>query len=339
MVKLLIYGTGSKYLQLKKLLKFDYINLIAFIESVKGKETFEGYNVYIPEQLVNNIELEYDFILIASSFEQEIRQHLKSLNITDEKIISGNLDLSNILDNLLIFDINKVIAHQNNKIEQITQQVVSRNLFYDMCKEIPWIKKDISIIGGGWSVGYDYMYVMLRALQVIKPASILEMGLGQSSKILIHYQKYSRCKYDIMEQDENWYQFFLKETDVPDEVNIHIKPLITEYNTKYETYVNYYTGFNTVINKNKYSFISIDGPWGSDGLSRADILPYIPNCLENSFCIMLDDYERPGEQNMIHELERIMHENNIEYFKKVYGSYKKFCIIVSADNEFLCSLY
>ena len=198
--------------------------------------------------------------------------------------------------------------------------------------------QDLSLIAGEWAVGYHYMYVMLRVLLNKKPSSVLEMGLGQSSKILARYQNYSKCHYDIVEQDETWYQFFCSELDLSDQVSVHIRPIEQRYNEKYGVYVNSYVNFNTVIDAHKYELISIDGPWGSEKISRVDILPYIPKCLEESFCILIDDYECDGEQNMICELESVLQHNQIEYYKAVYEGDKKFCLITSKDNSFLCTL-
>ena len=43
------------------------------------------------------------------------------------------------------------------------------------------------------------------------PTHILEMGLGQSSKVIMSYQRHSGCSYKIIEQDEAWYNLFKKE--------------------------------------------------------------------------------------------------------------------------------
>ena len=119
-------------------------------------------------------------------------------------------------------------------------------------------------------------------------------------------------------------------------IKIHIRPIEKVYNAVYGVNVNCYTDFDTIIQGNQYDFISIDGPWGSKKMSRIDILPYIPQCLGESFCIMLDDYERAGEKNMIHELEISLRNNKVGYYKAVYGLEKQFCVITS--NAFLTSL-
>lgn len=285
-------------------------------------------------------------MICASIYEYEMRQNLRQIQIPEEKIISGKVELENLLKYPDIFDSSKIIAFQNQKISFENQEIlenirkiISRNRFKDMSNGLEWMK-GLSLVAGGMAVGYDYMYVMLRILHAKKPRSILEMGLGQTSKILARFQKETNCSYDIVEQDENWYKFFKNELDLSDKACVHIKPMKQVYNTVYNTEVNCFTDFESVILRKKFDFISIDGPFGGNNkLSRADILPYIPQCLKESFSIMLDDCAREGEKNMVRELEDILRKNQIEYHKVVYGEDKQFALITSTDNSFLCSLY
>ncbi len=71
---------------------------------------------------------------------------------------------------------------------------------------------------------------------------------------------------------------------------------------KYDANVNCYSDISDIVANETYDVISIDGPWGSEGIFRVDILPYIPKCLKKSWCILIDDYERDGEKNLVCEL-------------------------------------
>ncbi|MCH5261127.1 MAG: hypothetical protein J1F18_15375 [Lachnospiraceae bacterium] len=343
MRKILVYGTGNTYTQINPFIRQDKCEIIGFIESKKGKEIFEGKPVYTPECAADNKEC--DFILIASvDFEKEMTETLINMNVPKEKIIPGNLEYINIIRNPELFDVNKYIVWQNNEIQKKQQEIIAQNRtilaqnrFNEMRKGVPWLTEETQIIGGGWAVGYYYMYIMLHILLSKKPKSILEMGLGQSSKILINYHIDSNADYEIIEQNEEWLSFFSQENYIPEDVKVHIRPVQKEYSAQYGTDIYTYGEIQDIV-RGKYDLISIDGPWGSKGISRKDILPYIPECLEDSFCILLDDYGREGEKNMISELEKILKDNGIEYHKRVYHGDKQFCLIVSKDNLFLCSL-
>ena len=228
---------------------------------------------------------------------------------------------------------------QNTKILNNVRFANERNLFWDYAKGIRWMDPQLALTPGGWAVGYDYLYVLCRALEIVKPDHILEAGLGQSSKIILNYYKAHSCRYDIIEQSQEWHDFFKKENDIPQGVNVHIRPLCTAYNKFYDAEINSYSEVETIVGNNKFSLISIDGPWGCEGLSRGDLLPYLPECLADNFVIMLDDYNRAGEKEMIRLLEARMRDAQVSFLKKVYGSKKQFCLITSPNNSFLCSLY
>lgn len=293
--------------------------------------------VYTPEEYINK-RGKYDFIICASVDEQEMRKTLEQLQVPKSRIVSGRPELENLLQYPEIYDVSRIIAFQNQEILASIKRIEARNRFWDMSSGFTYMK-NISLTPGGWAVTYDYMYVMLRVLESKKPKSILEMGLGQSSKILARYQKDTGCHYDIVEQDYNWYEFFKEQLEADDKVSIHLKPLEQRCYPLYEADVYCYMDFESIVIGKTFDFISIDGPWGSEGISRIDILPYLPQCLKQSFVIMLDDYERDGEKAMIVELEKILKQNEIKYHKAVYGNEKHFCLITSKDNSFLCNLY
>lgn len=271
-----------------------------------------------------------------------MRKELEKYGIPPEKIISGKLDYNNFLENSFLFSTSNILLFQNQNIEKEMSILVERNQFCDIRHGIDWLDENMSIIGDGdWAVGYSYLSVLCKILQIKMPSNILEMGLGQSSKVLMSYQKYSGCDYRIIEQDEEWYRFFKKDTgSLLDHAQVFIKPVKQVYNEKYGTNVNCYSDIGDVIEKsNTFDLISIDGPWGSDGISRIDILPYIPQCLKKSWCILVDDYERIGEKNMIVELEEILQKSSTVYCKKIYGKYRQLCLFASSDNKFFCSMF
>ena len=64
------------------------------------------------------VSWEYDYILCASDYENEMRRTLKELHIPDEKIISGKLNYENIMEHKYLFDISHFLAYQNQTIEK-----------------------------------------------------------------------------------------------------------------------------------------------------------------------------------------------------------------------------
>ena len=86
--------------------------------------------------------------------------------------------------------------------------------------------------------------------------------------------------------------------------------------------------------------ISIDAPFGTPCYiyARTDILELLPDCLKKDFVILLDDYNRKGEQNMIKLLKEKLEDKQIEYCECIYSGNKDTFVITSLKYKFLVSL-
>lgn len=233
---------------------------------------------------------------------------------------------------------------QSDKSDEMLRTVKElwwRDIFVDTVKGYKWYH-DKSLSLGRWAIGYNYAYVLARVLDEFRPADILECGLGQSSKIITDYvSANSDVNYDIVEQDQNWVDFFKKNYCPDNNTNVYVKRIVeTEfsagggYNGK--TYM--YEGFSEIVEGKRYALISIDGPWGSKKYSRIDVVEHIPAILQEEFVIMVDDFERVGERNMVGLLKKKLDDNQIKYCEGKYVGMKEICVIVSKKWEFLTTM-
>lgn len=83
--------------------------------------------------------------------------------------------------------------------------------WHDTMRGMEWIQELPSVSPGRWAVGYNYMYVMTRILDAMKPHHVLDLGLGVSTQLFSTY--FSYFGYDdglhlIAEHDENWIKFY-----------------------------------------------------------------------------------------------------------------------------------
>lgn len=227
---------------------------------------------------------------------------------------------------------NTIIKNNRN-----TEELLYATRFHDTAKDSDWLNIPLSLSSG--AIGYNFAYILYRILNDIKPNKILEMGLGQSTKIINEYVKHNKgIEHHIIEHDKNWVDFFKKSTDVSDYTNFH---LLNNYKKSYKgSSLNAYKNFKNEFKGMKFNLICIDGPVGVDQeYSRMDILEILPDCLEKQFIILLDDCNRIGEQHTIELLENNLKNNNIKYksgfqYKGVTDTY----ICVSEDLEFLCHI-
>jgi len=72
--------------------------------------------------------------------------------------------------------------------------------------------------------------------------------------------------------------------------------------------------------------------------ARIDILRILPDCLEDSFIILIDDYNRSGEQEMVKRLETVLKDAGIKFSRGIYSGEKQLAVVTSEDWSFLCSL-
>ena len=225
---------------------------------------------------------------------------------------------------------------QLNELEHIQNDVFMAMKFNDTIRDCPWLLYK-SFSPGGWAVDYGCLYTLFRILNDVHPKNILEFGLGQSSKLIHQYADYYKDATAITyEHDERWIDFFCKGKSGNYKVNIN-KTELQNIEYKNVTTLSYKDNCEE-LKGNKYDFIMIDAPFGSARYSRSQILNIVPVCLADSFCIIMDDYNRNGEQETIVELQNILQNNGIETFKVVYSASKDHCLICSKDLKFLTTL-
>lgn len=216
------------------------------------------------------------------------------------------------------------------------------SLWREASRGINWLKEgQLMLFPGRWAIGYNTMYVLARSLNAVKPQNVLELGLGNSTQIITAYFKstnLNNVSHIIVEHNEDWVKFYKNENELLDTSEVCVCP-IHKQNYKGIRNIWSYVDFQSCVSGKQYDLILIDGPYGSGAkFSRIDILSIIPENLDDSFAIIIDDYERAGEKNMVKELEYLLQKNNIAYKKGVYPGEKECCVIVSEDNAFLTSL-
>lgn len=86
--------------------------------------------------------------------------------------------------------------------------------------------------------------------------------------------------------------------------------------------------------------ICIDAPLGGDmkEICRVDILSIIPDSLNPTFVILLDDFNRQTEKNLAKLLFEELDKNQIAYVSGTYDGEKSTLLIASPDLAYLKSL-
>ena len=208
------------------------------------------------------------------------------------------------------------------------------HVYHDTILNSAWLN-DKTVSPGRWAISYIVLYVLYRILNEIHPSSILECGLGQSSKLTMQYARANNANLMIFENNPEWLKFFEKQVPYASEYTTILDAEMVTIVPPHESRT--YHGFKQTIGSTKFNLVMIDGPLGSKHYSRPQILDVVDN-LADSFVIMLDDMNRIGEQETWGVLKEKLVARGIKFVEKIYSSDKDLGVICSPDLEFLTSL-
>lgn len=210
------------------------------------------------------------------------------------------------------------------------------NVFNSAIANSKWLHTQ-SFNPGRWAAGYPMLYILYRIYNDIKPKNILEFGLGESSKLAYQYiQHQPEALLTIVEQDQNWLDFFSKEIH---DISANTLLLPVETQTRYGHQVLQYQNLLETLQQKKFDLMIVDGPFGSKHYSRPQIIDLVQHNLNHaSFVIIIDDYEREGERETAAKLRETLSSHNIPFSEGVYAGQKQTLLICSKNFNFLTSL-
>ncbi|SEW18912.1 hypothetical protein SAMN05428988_2916 [Chitinophaga sp. YR573] len=223
-----------------------------------------------------------------------------------------------------------------NESVLLNREILKAQVFTSTIENSRWLKNK-SFSPGGWAVDYGVLYTLYRILNDVKPKNVLEFGLGQSSKMIHQYSSYfTDSTAETFEHDEEWIQFFKDGLAGDYTTNVSVCELEKKELNGFETLI--YKNITSHVGNKKYNLILVDGPYGSPRYSRHQIVDLVPQNLDTSFCILLDDYNRIGEQDTFNDICAVLTANKIEYVTGNYLTMKGHAVICSKDLKFITTL-
>lgn len=235
----------------------------------------------------------------------------------------------------------KLVAYCNRmeyKADTIIHQqaeLLMAQKYHDTIADYEWLKyKGIS--PGGWAIDYAFCYTLARTLNAMKPQSILECGLGQSSRLIHQYASYYNVDALTFEHDEKWIDFLKKEVGNHYPIDICKLELSNIEYKGQETLT--YKDYKNVTSNKKYDLLVVDGPFGSLHYSRSQTIDLCKENLSDSFCVIIDDSERIGEKETVEEIKTVLKEKNTDFSFVDYSSVKTHTLICSKNLSFLTTL-
>lgn len=222
-------------------------------------------------------------------------------------------------------------------IEKLLRENEWNNVFNSAIIGSTWFNNTPLNIGR-WAGNYSLLYILYRILNEIKPERILELGLGETTKMIQAYKQHHNVNAFCVtiEQSKEWIDLKLKNGILLENIKI-VKADVESIDVKgFETFI--YKDLPTLLTpfNKRFSLILIDGPLGTDNYSRYNIVELVnKGFLDSNFIIIVDDYNRLGEQQTVNDLREALTNLKYNYFEGIYEGDKNNLIIGSLNFQFL----
>jgi hypothetical protein len=197
--------------------------------------------------------------------------------------------------------------------------------------------ENLSLNVGRWAGNYSFFYVLNRILSDFKPKAILELGLGESTKLISTYldNYLIDTKHVVIEQDENWKNIFNENFTISKRTEIVVCPLEKVTIKGFEA--NAYHNFSEAVDRN-FDLYLIDGPFGSPHYSRYDLMNIAQSFEpDDQFIIVMDDYNRIGEKETIADLLALFKNKDVKVFHNSYTGNKSVMVIATEKYKYATS--
>ena len=193
----------------------------SFMREVNRIVALEEKNQAIMRDLMQIVKQQEEKIEKQEKLLQQQEKVLKEQSLKTEQQMRDWFDNLNQKNDTELKLLNAVQVQQENlnkdvqaarnhawQSQQNTKELLWADIFGDISSDSVWLKNK-AFSAGRWAVGYQYLYVVYRILNEVKPRRILELGLGQSTRLLGQYAAYNpEVQHTVVEHDPNWIQFF-----------------------------------------------------------------------------------------------------------------------------------
>lgn len=220
-----------------------------------------------------------------------------------------------------------------SSIHRSTQEILWANVFRDSILSVEWVQNK-SFSPSGAAANYSFLYILFRVLSECAPLSILEFGIGQTTKLTSQYVTYENKKSSLflVEHDDVWINLFKK--NIPENKNITICHFDIEQR-KFEGFdVLAYKGLETKLKDIRFNVIISDG-MSSKRYSRSYVVGLVEKNLQDSFVMIFDDCDRVGETETAQMVMNKLSFLGVDYGMTAYEGSKKQIVIYSKNFNFL----
>ncbi|MFZ4784042.1 MAG: hypothetical protein ACOYLH_01110 [Flavobacteriales bacterium] len=229
------------------------------------------------------------------------------------------------------------IDQNQQKLNAQLAELQWADVYHDSIRGRAWLE-NLPLNVGRWAGGYAFFYVLNRLMGDYKPSSVIEFGLGESSKFISRYieNELTATKHTIVEHDPEWVNAFKSRFSLSNQSSIEV------FELQEKTYNNErYLGYKNIesITSVKHELYIVDGPFGTDHYSRFDIRYFLDVLVPgDEFLIIVDDSQRQGEQDTYKELRKYLTDRGFQIHYYTYRGGKNLSVIGTGKYKFAMSL-
>ncbi|HNR20478.1 MAG TPA: hypothetical protein PKN75_14385 [Bacteroidia bacterium] len=221
-------------------------------------------------------------------------------------------------------------------IEAQSRELEWAHIFHDSIRGRHWLE-ELQLSPGRWAGNYSLLYLLVRILADYKPKTILEFGLGESSKVISAFLKNElhSSHHTIVEHSKDWIATFENRFSLASnsQIAIHDSIASTVYEIPTNTYSNLQAYKNSIMD-----FYLVDGI-SSDRFSRNYIVQFFENAQSrDEFIVIIDDYLRPGEVETSNDLIGLLNNKGIKTYTGEYIGNKSQIVIATEKYKYATSL-
>ena len=236
-----------------------------------------------------------------------------------------------VLLNLVIVLLNFLRAKLNDTQNAISLEAGLSRAGYD----------PVDFFTDGSAANPSLQLLHLKILRICRPQRVLELGSGQTTKLLSCYARENSSAYILsLEQDESWVKI-LKEHVAHDYRHVPLQS--TQFVCKGSDLSLATMWYHDLpeLREGQFDYVLVDGPdmgaiaTGRTTYARSGILQHMPAILSPSFVVVFDDAERYGEIMTVNAFEDILKANKIRYVRFAVHGVKTQEVFCSRDRSYL----
>lgn len=186
------------------------------------------------------------------------------------------------------------------RIEALHAEQIYQGIFAQQCAQRGLTEVFYPV---GAAASYSLMYLLTRVLSELPVRHILELGSGETT-VLIDRLRHADGSHVAWDQADFWVQ---KVAARAPRCQVRHAPIVDK---SFEGVA--FGGYQNVETVD-FDLLLVDGPNGTDHVSRYDCVPLVAANRTKEFIVVVDDAGRPGEQETVQALARLLTARGVDF--------------------------